>query len=79
MVALDSASKCSVTEWKKIVQFMNSIMQTTVAIDQSFNNSVFFPHLVIKEQGNLKVFGKVVTPNQLFPSTRYVQSKQFNS
>lgn len=64
---------------KKIVQFMNSIMQTTVAIDQSFNNSVFFSHLVIKEQGNLKVFGKVVTPNQLFPSTRYVQSKQSNS
>lgn len=58
---------------------MNSIMQTTVAVDQSFNNSVFFfLHLVIKEQGNLKVFGKV-TPNQLFPSTRYVQSEQFNS
>ena len=57
---------------------MNSIMQTTVAVDQSFNNSEFFLHLVIKEQGNLKVFGKV-TPNQLFPSTRYVQSEQFNS
>lgn len=57
---------------------MNSIMQTTVATDQSFNNSVFFSHLVIKEQGNLKVFGKV-TPNQLFPSTHYVQSEQFNS
>ena len=40
---------------------MNFVMQTTVDLDQSLNESVFFSHLVIKEQDKLGVFWKVTT------------------
>ena len=46
---------------KKLVYFMNFVMQTTVDLDQSLNESVFFSHLVIKEQDKLGVFWKVTT------------------
>ena len=68
----------AVLKWKKNCDSYEFYYANYCGCRSELQQQCIFLHLVIKEQGNLKVFGKV-TPNQLFPSTRYVQSEQFNS